>query len=75
VTANGKRTVHAYTHPGTFRVTVTAEGLDGLAVHKVTSLQVTGHISSDFKLPANRRYVESESLGTAKVRQRSGPSR
>jgi alpha-galactosidase len=51
-TTRGGRVAHAYTHEGTYKVHVRAEGVDGIAAEKSASLAVSG----ETQMAPPRRY-------------------
>lgn len=55
----GEQVCHAYTHAGSYKVTLTAIGLDGLKAQDTFHLPVTGAVSTRFSPVENRRYPNS----------------
>jgi len=55
VTARGQKTVHAWTEPGDYPVTVTAQGLDGEKSQQHLQIHITGHMSTRFDPAEIRR--------------------
>lgn len=53
----GRDASHAYTKPGVYAVTLTAGGVDGLAVHKMFTIHANGVANTAFHLDQNRRYT------------------
>lgn len=58
VSAEGPSVSHAYTHNGTYTVRLSAEGLDGIAATKTSSITISGHITTTYEVPSARRYEE-----------------
>jgi hypothetical protein len=58
ISVDGAQATHAYTVPGVYTVTVTADGVDGIPAQQTASLTVGGTIDNEFHLEKNRRYVE-----------------
>ena len=55
VTAGGHTATHAWTEPGEYPVTVTAQGLDGERTDKQIRVRITGHMSTRFNPAEIRR--------------------
>jgi alpha-galactosidase len=58
VSLEGAKVSHAYTHPGDFRLRVTATGVDGLKGERTMPIQVNGAVSTRF-LPGEKRRLQS----------------
>jgi alpha-galactosidase len=58
--AHGRLAAHAYTRAGTYSITVSAEGIGGLAAHRTASITVKGAIDNGFHFEKNRRFVETQ---------------
>ena len=55
VCAHGREVTHAYTQAGSYSITASVKGLDGLTAHKTASVRVTGEVNNRFDFPKNRR--------------------
>ncbi len=55
VTLQGTQVSHTYTHAGSYQVTLTAKGIDGLASKDSFRLTVTGYLPTKFSPAQNRR--------------------
>ncbi|HEX3661965.1 MAG TPA: alpha-galactosidase [Acidobacteriaceae bacterium] len=55
VTTSGRKSAHAWTEPGDYPVTVTAQGLDGEKSQKQIQVHITGHMSTRFDPAEIRR--------------------
>ncbi|HZZ40240.1 MAG TPA: alpha-galactosidase [Acidobacteriaceae bacterium] len=55
VTAAGRKTTHAWTEPGDYPVTLTAEGLNGEKTQKQVEVHINGHMSTRFDPAEIRR--------------------
>jgi alpha-galactosidase len=56
--AEGSSVTHAYTHPGSFSVHLTADGIEGVAFEKTFPVSVTGRIDTVFRPELYQRYEE-----------------
>jgi PKD repeat protein len=56
VTTTGSTTSHAWTEPGDYPVTATAQGLNGEKAQKQLQIHITGHMSTRFN-PADIRRL------------------
>jgi len=57
ITADGARATHAYSIPGVYTITVSAEGVDGISAKQTASISVSGAIDNNPQLEKNRRFV------------------
>jgi hypothetical protein len=58
--AQGRQATHAYTRAGTYSITVSAQGIEGLTTQRTGSITVHGAIDNDFHFEKNRRFVETK---------------
>ena len=54
----GSAATHAYTHAGTFTVSVTVSGVDGMSSHKEAKINVPSDVNPDFHFDLNTRAVK-----------------
>ena len=54
----GAQVTHAFTQPGSYRIRLNVEGVDGEASEQTFSVTVSGELRQGFDLPNNRRYIE-----------------
>jgi alpha-galactosidase len=57
--ATGPDVSHTYTLAGTYPVSLTVKGIEGISTHKAFSINVTGYADTEFHLSNNRRYTGS----------------
>ena len=55
VTTRGRKTAHAWTEPGDYPVTLTAQGLNGAKTQRQLQVHITGHMSTRFDPAEIRR--------------------
>lgn len=55
VTTEGRRTTHAWTEPGDYKIRLTARGLSGKDAIQEAAVHVTGHMPTVFDPASNRR--------------------
>jgi PKD repeat protein len=55
--ANGQKVTHTYTYAGSYSVSLTVKGIDGLSANRSFSINATGTVSTRFDLSHNRRYT------------------
>jgi alpha-galactosidase len=58
VSAEGSVISHAYTRNGAYTVRLSANGLDGIAATRTSSITITGNITTTYDVPGARRYEE-----------------
>ncbi|MGB7170028.1 MAG: alpha-galactosidase [Acidobacteriaceae bacterium] len=56
VTVTGQKASHAWTEPGDYPVTVTAQGLNGEKAQQQVQVHITGHMSTRFSPQEIRRF-------------------
>ncbi|MGC2169787.1 MAG: PKD domain-containing protein [Candidatus Sulfotelmatobacter sp.] len=54
----GASVTHSFTHPGSFTIHLTAEGIEGVSFEKSFQVSVAGTIDTTFRPELYRRYVE-----------------
>ncbi len=57
--ATGPHVSHTYTLAGTYPVSLTVNGIEGISTRKAFSINVTGYADTEFHLSNNRRYTGS----------------
>jgi hypothetical protein len=57
ITAGGAHATHAYSIPGIYTITVSAEGVDGISAKQSASISVGGAIDNNPRLEKSRRFV------------------
>ena len=56
--ADSPKVSHAYTRAGEFTISLTVDGVDGVAAHENFTVKVSGNLRAHSNLTDNRRFVE-----------------
>ena len=54
--ANGQKVTHTYTYAGSYSVSLTVKGIDGISANKSFSINATGTVHTRYDLSRNKRY-------------------
>jgi PKD repeat protein len=57
VAGDGAEVTHTYTQPGSYKVTIEATGLDERSSMKMTTIAITGYVSTIYDPARKQRYA------------------